>query len=79
MMTVAEFGPGSPPNNRRVVKLKAESVCQDTAGLCEVELFNSCHGGDDVENGVDNERLMRSLETGAEVYENVFVGSVLPP
>src|SRR5882762_158472 len=78
--TVAEFGPGSPPNTRRVDKLNAERVCQANAGPCGVvELLISCHGGDEVSNAADRGRHRRSFEVGAEVYEYELYGSVLPP
>jgi hypothetical protein len=82
-MTVAEFGPGSPPNARRVDVLKAESVCQANVGPCWVveldEPLISCHGGDEALNGADKGRYRRSLEVGAEVYEYELYMSVLPP
>jgi hypothetical protein len=82
-MTVAEFGPGSPPNDRRADELKAESVCQANIGPDAVveldELLDSCHGGDEASNGVDKGRYRISLEVGAEVYEYELDGSVLPP
>jgi hypothetical protein len=82
-MTVAEFGPGSPPNNKRVDALKAERVCQANvrpcAGVELDELLISCHGGDEASNGDDKGRYKRSPEVGAEVYEYEFHISVLPP
>lgn len=82
-MTVAEFGPGSPPNNRIVDVLKAESVCQASEGPSTVveldELLVSSHGGDEASNEADKGRYRRSFEVGAEVYEYELNGSVLPP
>ncbi len=80
--TIGEFGPGSPPNKRISEVLKAESVCQATAGPGGARHVGQppmyCQGGEEVSKEEEREREKRSFETGADEYEYELYWSTLP-
>lgn len=63
--TVCEFGPGWPPKRSRFVVLKAENVCQASAGDEVAE--RRFQGGVDIPKDVDRSSNSKSEIAGAEV------------